>query len=646
MLMPSIYFGGDYNPEQWDPSVWREDMRLMRTAGVNLVTLGVFSWSSVESSEGKYDFGWMDEILGLLHESNIAVDLATGTASIPNWAVSTYPDIVAVDAAGLPYSPGSRQYYSPSSPSYRRLARNLATAVSQRYADHPAVVMWHVNNEYACHVPYDYSDAATARFRHWLQARYRDIDTLNQAWNTAFWSQRYWSFGEVFPPRRTSYSQIPGLVLDYRRFTSDNVLELFVLERDAIRDSGAQQPITTNFMDAYGPLDYWRWAQEVDFVSNDNYSDPRDPLAFRHAAFGRDLMRSLKPHTPWVLMEQATNAVNWRASNAWKAPNQMAAWSEQAVARGASGVMFFQWRQSLAGAEKFHSAMLPHAGPNTRVFREVCELGVTLSRHAPTGPSPASVGLILDWDSRWAIEQSDHPAILDYESILRDWYNTLHEAHISIDFVPVDGVFDDYRLVVAPALYLLRESAADALRRYVEQGGVLVTTAFTDIVDEYDRFRIGGFSTQLAQVLGAQPVDFAGVLVSDGITFDVLGVADRYQATGIIEELQLAGAEPIGWLSGELPAIVRHRFGEGVSIHVATFPDPAGVAAVLSLALQDANVGPVAPDLPSCVEAVATAAELVIINHSCTPTQLPDSTLQPFEVRRIPVTEAKNGLAN
>ena len=253
-LFSRVHFGGDYNPEQCTPA-WREDVFGSCAPGVDMVTLGVFSWAMIERQEGAFDFGWLDEALARLHEGDIAVDLATGTASPPNWACAAYPDIMPVDPNGVRYSPGSRQHYSASSASYRRLAAAYLRKLVERYRDHPALALWHVNNEYGCHAPYDYSDAAAERFRGWLRDRYHDLETINVRWNTTFWSQRYTSFDQILPPRRRRTATTRALCCDYRRFSSDVTLELFVMERDIIRQSGATQPITTNFMDAFPALD-------------------------------------------------------------------------------------------------------------------------------------------------------------------------------------------------------------------------------------------------------------------------------------------------------------------------------------------------------------------------------------------------------
>src|SRR3954454_1411869 len=393
-----IYYGGDYNPEQWPEDVWREDVDLMRRAGVNLATVGVFSWARIQPDEGIFDYDWLDRVIELLHANDIAVDLATGTASTPPWATSRYPGIHARNRDGATLWPGGRQHYAPTSADYRRLASELVSRTVERYRQHPAVVLWHINNEYGCHTPYDYSESAAQGFREWLRARYGSIDALNDAWGTMFWSQRYTDFTQIVPPRLTPSSVNPGELLDFRRFSSDAMLELLRMEKRIIRDAGATQPVTTNFMGAFPATDYWRWAEELDVISDDSYPDPRDPDAFRSAAFSRDLMRSLKPGTPWILMEQAPNAVNWRDNNAAKAPGQMAALSMQAVARGADGVLFFQWRQAAAGSEKFHSAMLPHAGPDTRTFREVAALGGELAAlgDLPAPGGEARVAIVLD----------------------------------------------------------------------------------------------------------------------------------------------------------------------------------------------------------------------------------------------------------
>jgi beta-galactosidase len=625
-----MHYGGDYNPEQHPPDVWADDVISMREAGVNLVSLGIFSWSKIQPAEGQFEWDWLDTILELLHSNSISVDLATATASPPAWAVAAYPDLLPVDENGAIYWPGSRQHYAPTSPDYRRLAAALVRAIAARYADHPAVVMWHVNNEYGCHVNYDYSDHARDAFRRWLQVRYGDIESVNEAWGTAFWSQRLTAFDQIFPPRKAPTSPNPSALLDFKRFTSDALLELFVTERDILREAGATQPVTTNFMGAFPPLDYWKWAREVDFVSDDHYPDPNDPESFRLAAFTRDLMRSLKPGVPWVLMEQSTGALNWRPTNAPKAPGQMAALSVQAVGRGADGIMFFQWRQSRRGSEKFHSAMLPHAGKQTRIWREVVQLGADLAAlpTLPPGPSHARVGLVFDWPNWWAISAADHPVVLDYLGLIQRWYAALHRAHIDVDFVQPISALGDYALILAPQLYLLEDDAAANLAGCVHGGGRLLVGAFSDVVDEHDAFRDGGFQVGLRDVLGLTVTEF-GALVPPGSPgpgenfAPVAGEPGTFRGEYVAEELRLLGAEAIAHFAGGRrtgdPALTAHRFGAGTAHYLATIPDQAGTATIVTWLLGQTGILPTLPGLPESVEAARRGAVTTVINHGDRP---------------------------
>ncbi|WP_127792114.1 beta-galactosidase [Agromyces sp. LHK192] len=678
-----MHYGGDYNPEQWPEHVWPEDIRLMKEAGVTTVTLGVFAWARIQPAEGVFEWEWLDRILGLLHAAGIGVDMATATASPPPWATSAYPDMLPRTADGAILWPGSRQAYAPTSPEYRRLARELVTALVDRYVDHPAIVMWHVNNELGCHVHADYSDHAARAFRVWLQAKYGHIDELNTAWGTDFWSQRYTTFDQIVPPRSMPYSPNSSGVLDFKRFTSDALLDLYKTERDIIRAAGATQPITTNFMGAFPAADYWSWAPELDFISDDNYPDPNDPESFRGAAFTRDLMRSLKPDVPWILMEQASSAINWRPTNAPKAPGQLAALSAQAVGRGADGVMFFQWRQSRRGSEKFLTGMLPHSGTRTRVWREVVELGRTLGELPKLEPSKrANVALVFDWQNWWAISNRDHPVELDYLALVQRWYDALHRQHIQIDIVHPEHDLSAYQLVIAPHLYLLTDAAATNLVEYAEQGGHLLLSAFTDVVDETDGFREHGYLATLGPTLGiwleeygalvpppqasagTSAGDTAGTLrTSGGPGEDSAAVAAPWgelRGEYLAEVIHVTDADILGtFTSGRnqgLPAFITKSLGTGQAHYLATIPDDAGMTALTAWAVATAGVEatiPGAAQVPDTVEVIARGEIVFLINHGAAATTIPiegvdvtadqpvsQVTLEQFEWRVIDVTPA------
>jgi beta-galactosidase len=630
--LPRLAYGGDYNPEQWPEAVWHEDVRLMREAAVNLVTVGVFAWARLEPRPEEFDFAWLDRLLDLLGDAGIAVDLATATASPPPWLAHRHPESLPVLADGTRLWPGGRQHYCPSSEAYRAAARRLVEALASRYGSHPALALWHVNNEYGCHVAACWCDASAAAFREWLRRRHGSVDALNEAWGTAFWSQRYSSWEEVLPPRRAPTFPNPTQVLDFRRFSSDALLECFEMERAILAEHSPGVPVTTNFIGFLEPLDYWRWAAREDVVSNDSYPDPHDPDAAVGAAMAADLMRSLGRGRPWLLMEQSPNRVNWRERNAAKAPGQMRLWSYQAVARGADGVLFFQWRQSRAGAEKWHSAMVPH-GPveSSPTWREVVRLGGELRALAdlPPGPTHAEVAIVLDWESWWALELPSKPSadvrLLDR---VRAYYEPLHRANVTADFAHPAGDLSRYRLVLVPNLYLVSDDAAANLRAYVEGGGTLVVGFFSGVVDPNDHVRPGGYPGAFRELLGLRVEDFhplaAGELVGLRLTDGGEGHGHTWS------ELVTAGAAEVlatfegGALDGR-PAVLRNAFGRGHAYHVGTCPDAAVLADLLRRAWTEAGVVPAA-QAPARVEAVRRDTGgrglLFLLNHGLEPVEV------------------------
>jgi beta-galactosidase len=649
----TLWFGGDYNPEQWPRDVWDEDIALMRRAGVTVVTVGVFSWAMLEPEEGRYDFGWLDDVLDRLHTAGIGVDLATATASPPPWMIRAYPDVLPVTSSGVVLGGGSRQHYSPHSPNYRRLSQRLVGVLAERYAAHPALVAWHVNNEYGCHVNRCYGAYAAHGFREWLRARYGGIDALNDAWGTAFWSQRYSSFAEVQPPRDTPATCNPTQVLDFDRFSSDALLELYRQEAEILRELSPGVPLTTNFMGPFKPVDYWRWAEHVDFVSDDCYPDPADPHSPADAARNRDLMRSLAGGKPWVLMEQATSAVNWRRVNAPKPPGVNRAFSLQALARGADGIMYFQWRQSASGSEKFHSAMLPHAGPDTRVFREVVDLGAELKDLGwiEGAAVPAQVAVVFDWEAWWALEQPSNPRELDYLALVTDWYRALWKRTVTVDFVKADADLSRYRLVVVPALQTASSAALDNLHAYAAAGGALAVTFQTAVLDEHLHVAPGGYLGRLRDTLGVEIEEFAPLAAPPGgpePTAPVRGEGPGFGATGFdgtlwSEYVHARGADVLasfhgGDLDGR-PALTRNRVAGGTAWYLATHPDPAGLDALTGTLLDAAGVHGVLDRGADGVEAVVRGDALFVVNHTASPRQVvhrgEEVDLAPREVRVV-----------
>lgn len=591
-----IWYGGDYNPDQWPEEVWDDDVRLMKKAGVNLVSVGIFSWAKIETSEGVYDFDWLDRIIDKLGEAGIAVDLASATASPPMWLTQAHPEVLWKDYRGDVCQPGARQHWRPTSPVFREYALKLCRAMAEHYKGNPYVVAWHVSNEYGCHNRFDYSEDAEHAFQQWCEERYGTIDAVNDAWGTAFWAQRMNDFSEIVPPRFIGDGNFmnPGKLLDFKRFSSDALKAFYIAERDTLVEITPDLPLTTNFMvSASGSvLDYDDWGDEVDFVSNDHYFIPGE-AHLDELAFSASLVDGIARKDPWFLMEHSTSAVNWREINYRKEPGQLVRDSLAHVAMGADAVCYFQWRQSKAGAEKFHSAMVPHAGEDSAVFRDVCELGADLNKLSDEGIlgsrlAKSRVAVVFDYESEWATEHTATPTqhVHHVDEPLA-WFRALADQGVTADVVPVRGAWDGYEMVVLPSVYLLSEETTRRVRDYVVGGGRLVVTYYTGISDEKDHVWLGGYPGSIRDVVGVRveefmPMgnDFTGVpdrleLSNGAVAHDIADVIGSVDESATV----LATFKDNPWTGMDgAPAIVAHTFGEGRSVYVGARLGRDGIA--------------------------------------------------------------------
>ncbi|WP_422741112.1 beta-galactosidase [Micromonospora sp. WMMD754] len=624
-----IWYGADYNPEQWPEEVWAEDVALMRQAGVNLVSVGIFSWALLEPAPDRYEFGWLDRALDLLHAGGIRVDLATATASPPPWLAHRHPETLPRRADGTVLWPGGRQAYCPSSPVFRDRSLRLVEAVARRYAAHPSVVLWHVSNELGCHNVHCYCDVSAEAFRRWLRERYGDLDALNAAWGTAFWSQRYHDWAEVNPPRAAPTFANPTQQLDFLRFSSDEQRAQLRAERELLNRL-VPQPVTTNFMIGTGIkyLDYHSWASDVDVVANDHYLTAADPQPQVNLALAADQTRGVAGGAPWLLMEHSTSAVNWQPRNIAKTPGQMRRNSLAHVARGADGVLFFQWRASRAGAEKFHSALVPHAGPDTKVFREVRRLGADLRALAEVRGSrvDADVALLFDYEAWWGAELDSHPSVdVTYTDRLAALHGALWRAGVTADVVHPSADLSRYRLVLAPTLYLTRDADADALRRFVEAGGTALVTYFSGIVDEHDHIRLGGYPGAFRDLLGVRTEEFFPLRAGETVRLDDGARADVWTEWLHAEGAEVLAAYADGPLPG-VPALTRHAVGAGAAWYVGTRLDDAATDRLVARLLAEAGVRPPVA-APAGVEVVrrrsAERSWLFVVNHTDGSARLP-----------------------
>lgn len=594
LRVEGLAYGGDYNPEQWPLEVQEEDVRLMQEAGVNLVSLGIFSWASIEPDEGVYDWQWLDDTMDRLEVAGIRVDLATATASPPPWLTARHPEMLPRTAAGTVLGQGSRQAYSVTHPLWRRYAVGMARRIAERYRDHPALALWHIDNELGAHAPHDFSDAAADAFRVWLAERYGTIVELNRAWGTAFWSQRYATFDDVLPPRVAPATLNPTQQLDFVRFSSDALLEYFKELRDTVREVTPNVPITTNLMVTswVKAMDYFAWAGELDVVSTDHYLLAHVPETHIDLAFSADLTRGIAGGRPWMLMEHSTSAVNWQPRNSAKGPGEMVRNSLAHVARGSDSVMFFQWRQAVAGSEKFHSAMLPHAGTDSDQWRETVRLGDLVRRLAPVRGSMvhADVAILFDYQAWWGCELDSHPSTeVTYLDRVLAYYRDLWLRGVTVDVVHPSADLSSYRVVLVPTLYLVNDADAANVAAAAQAGASVVVSYFSGIVDQDDHARLGGYPGAFRDLLGVRVEEFAPLLAGETVPLD-----DGTSVSVWTEKVRLAGATAVRTLAGGdlagTPAVTRHDVGTGAAWYEAARLDDDGLARLLSAVLDEAGV--------------------------------------------------------
>ncbi|MFT8538037.1 beta-galactosidase [Bifidobacterium aquikefiri] len=581
-----IWYGGDYNPEQWPETVWDEDIELMKQAGVNLVSVGIFSWAKIQPTATTWDFDWLDRIVNKLGMADIAVDLASATASPPPWLTKMHPEVLWRDERGDICWPGARQHWRATSPVFKDYALALCRKMAEHFRDNPYIVSWHVSNEYGCHNRFDYSDDAMRAFQNWCKLRYGDIQAVNEAWGTSFWSQQMTDFSEIVPPRFIGEGNFmnPGKLLDFKRFSSDALKEFFMAERDVLASITPNLPLTTNFMvSSTGyPLNYDDWGSQVDFVSNDHYFLPGE-AHLDELAYSASLVDGIARKRPWFLMEHSTGAVNWRTVNYAKEKGQLIRDSLAHLAFGSNAICYFQWRQSRAGAEKFHTSMLPHAGTDTQIFRDVCELGRDLNVLSTTGLnhttlSMSAVAVVVDYESEWATEHTATPTQrVRHWSEPLDWFRALLDNGVTADMVPIAADWDSYQAVVLPSVYLLDERNTQRVHDYVEAGGKIFVTYFTGISDVNDRVWLGGYPGSISEVVGVSSEEFVPLGSDFDGTLEYLDLSNGTVAHDLADRITrvadttrvLTTYQAPEWTGmNQVPAITVHEFGLGIAAYV------------------------------------------------------------------------------
>ena len=614
-----IAFGGDYNPDQWSEETWDDDVCLMKKAGVNTVALAIFSWDRIQPQENRWDFGWLDRIIDKLGKAGIATDLASATATAPLWLYEKHPEVLPCDKFGHPVNAGSRQSWSPTSPVFKEYALTLCRKLAERYGANPYVTAWHMGNEYGWNNRNDYSDNALNAFRLWCERKYGTIGALNQAWGATFWGQEMNSFDEVLIPRFMGADSMvnPGQKLDFERFGNDMLLDFYKAERDAIAEICPDKPFTTNFMVSTDQccMDYADWANEVNFVSNDHYFHEGGEMHLDELACSDALMDSFALGKPWYVMEHSTSAVQWKPLNMRKRKGETVRDSLAHVAMGADAINFFQWRASAFGAESFHSAMVPHAGEDTKLFRQVCELGETLRTLADAGVQGSELersdtAILFSAESEWATRSETLPSMkLNHWHDVRDWYRAFLDAGTRADIMPLKYDWSDYKTVVLPTVLMLSAVDTRRLADFAAAGGRVVVGYATGLIDENFHTWLGGYpgagNGLLRDMLGIRGEEFnilgsgvegepeairlgAGgeVALEDAAALngattrlwqnDVTVTGDRTQVLAMY-----AGEEADEWELDGMAAVTRNPYGAGEAYFVGCDLDVADLTKLI-----------------------------------------------------------------
>lgn len=584
--LEKVLYGGDYNPDQWDKEYWDEDIRQFKVHNINTVTLPVFSWGNLEKTEGEFDFSWLDEILDKLYENDIKFIMATPTAAHPAWMSKKYPDTVKTDKGGRKRKHGGRVNFCPNSENYRRLSKNIAGKLAERYKDHPGLMLWHINNEMGS---YCYCENCAKAFRQWLKEKYGTIENLNKSWYSSFWGHTYTEWDEI--DTVTNLNEIlPGalvnrdgtnfqaMAIDYHRFMSKSILDCYRNEREEIRKFTPNTPCTTNIWGIAPELDLFEWGEEMDIAAWDNYPSNLDmphTIGFRH-----DIIRGIKGGNPFILMEQTPNQQNWQAYNATKRPGVMRLLSYQAMAHGSDAVLFFQLRQSRGACEKYHAAVIPHANTEeTRIGRELTQLGEELTKLDCIlgSKNEAKVGLLMDWQCWWGVEYSSGPSVdIKYVEQLDKYYKVLHDMNIPVDIINPTKDFSKYDVILAPAFYMVSEETTRKIEGFVENGGTFVTNFMSGLVDENDQVIMGGYPGAFRNLLGiwVEETDALYPHMRNEVNITEGELSGNYSCGLICDVVNLEGAKAVGNYTKDYyagaPAITENNFGKGKAVYLAT----------------------------------------------------------------------------
>lgn len=586
LMHKTFLYGGDYNPDQWFdyPEILEKDIEMMKKAKINTVTLGVFAWSKLEPREGEYDFDWLEETINRLYENGISVILSTPSGARPHWMAEKYPEILRVNHLRQKELFGMRHNHCFSSPIYRKKVRQINKELAKRFDSNQAVILWHISNEYGgeCHCP-----ICQDAFRKWLKERYGTIEEINKKWYTGFWSHYYDNFEQIESPSPLGEGSIHGLVLDWKRFVTYQTVDFCRAEIQALRDAGAKKPATTNMMYDFKPLNYHKFEDVLDITSWDNYPawhKERESLRALDVGMQHDIIRSIK-RKPFLLMESCPSATNWQPVAKLKRPGMLEAASLQAIAHGSESVLYFQIRKGRGGSEKFHGAVIDHyGGEDDRVYQECKQVGEVLTQIGECQGSEIrpQVAIVFDWENRWALEEAQGAKNenMDYKKTVEKSYKAFRRLGLDVDMIDMEQSIDEYKIVVAPMLYMFRSGFEEKVRDFVRKGGSFVLTYWSGVVDENDLCMLGGTPGNLMDVMGLRSTEidalydgeFNRLMPVKGMDGAVSILDREYRCENLCQLVKTKEAIPFMVYGDDFyaqtPAATVNQFGDGKAYYI------------------------------------------------------------------------------
>lgn len=613
--MKGFVHGGDYNPEQWldRPDILEKDIELMKKAGVNSATLGVFSWSVYEPVEGEFHFDWLEQIMDNLYENGIYTVLATPSGARPSWLDATYPDSMRCDEYGNRNHHGIRHNHCMTSEAYRKKVEIMDTKLAERFAKHPGLLMWHISNEFG---GYCYCDSCRSKFQDFLRKRYNnDINQLNKAWWATFWSHNFNDFSQIDPPYANGENCVLGLNLDWKRFTTYSTTDFMKHEIACLRKVDPNARVTTNFMELFYDLDYHEMAKELDVISWDSYPRLHNDYSslydtYMENAFSHVIYRSMKPGQPFMMMESAPAQVNWQPYNKYRRPGIHRLSCMQAIACGSDTVQYFQWRKGRGSSEQYHGAVVDHLGTDdTRIFKEVSQVGAMLKDIAEIAGCVAKneVAFLFDWDNRWAIDDARTAAqeSKQFEKTCVDLWKECNKLGVDADIISSDMDWGDYKVIIAPMLYLLHDGVGEKIASFVANGGQFLTTYMSGYVDKSTLCHLGGFPGDgLKEVFGIISEELDALYPSDENRILVCDTKETLPVKDYQELLRVQGAQVLATYAGDYventAAVTRNSYGKGFAYYVACRLKPEDMSAFFLEMFENAGVA--VKKLPQGVE--------------------------------------------